>query len=190
MMEERDLGPVYGFQWRHFGAAYYNYDTDYSGQGFDQLKYVVDTLKTRPDDRRMLVSAWNPAMAHKMALPPCHYSYQVTVTDGKLNLMWNQRSIDVMLGLPFNISSYALLLHLLAKEAGLQEGRLVGFLGDTHIYANHVEGAKEQLERDPSTYSLPHVETENFTSIFDWEYTDSKVVGYESYPRIKFDIAV
>jgi len=138
----------------------------------------------------MLVSAWNPAVKDQMALPPCHYSFQVTVTGNKLNLMWNQRSVDVMLGLPFNISSYALLLHLLAKEAGLEEGRLVGFLGDTHIYKNHLEGAREQLTRDPNTYSLPQIKTENFTSLFDWSATDSKIEGYESYPRIKFDIAV
>ncbi|PLX29084.1 thymidylate synthase [Candidatus Parcubacteria bacterium] len=190
MAEERDLGPVYGFQWRHFGATYDNWDSDYTGQVVDQLKYVVDTLKTNPSDRRMLVSAWNPAVKDQMALPPCHYSFQVTVTGNKLNLMWNQRSVDVMLGLPFNISSYALLLHLLAKEAGLEEGRLVGFLGDTHIYKNHLEGAREQLTRDPNTYSLPQIKTENFTSLFDWSATDSKIEGYESYPRIKFDIAV
>ena len=190
MAEERDLGPVYGFQWRHFGAPYYNYDSNYSGQGFDQLKYVVESLKNKPDDRRMVVSAWNPMDAAKMALPPCHYAFQVTVTDNKLNLMWNQRSVDTMLGLPFNIASYGLLLHLLAKEAGLGEGRLVGFLGDTHIYKNHTEGAKEQLSRDPNKYQLPKLETTNFTSIFDWKAEDTKVVGYESFDRIKFDIAV
>ncbi|MBT3538952.1 thymidylate synthase [Candidatus Parcubacteria bacterium] len=190
MAEERDLGPVYGFQWRHFGATYDNWDSDYTGQGVDQLKYIVDTLKTNPSDRRMLVSAWNPAVKDQMALPPCHYAFQVTVTGNKLNLMWNQRSVDVMLGLPFNISSYALLLHLLAKEAGLEEGRLVGFLGDTHIYKNHLEGAREQLTRDPNQFKLPKIETENFTSIFDWSSTDTVLEGYESYPRIKFDIAV
>jgi len=112
------------------------------------------------------------------------------VTDNKLNLMWNQRSVDTMLGLPFNIASYGLLLHLLAKEAGLGEGRLVGFLGDTHIYKNHTEGAKEQLSRDPNKYQLPKLETTNFTSIFDWKAEDTKVVVYESFDRIKFDIAV
>ncbi|MBU0596869.1 thymidylate synthase [Patescibacteria group bacterium] len=190
MMDERDLGPIYGFQWRHFNADYQNYDSDYSGQGIDQLKNLVDMLKTKPTDRRMIVSAWNPTKINEMALPPCHYSFQVTVIDGQLNLLWNQRSVDSMLGLPFNIASYALLLHLLAKETRLKEGRLVGFLADTHIYSNHVEGAKEQLTRDPNKYSLPKIETENFTSIFDWQYTDSKIIGYESYPRIKFEIAV
>ena len=154
------------------------------------MQNLIETLKTNPTDRRMLVCAWNPSQRKEMALPPCHYNFQVVVVGDKLNLLWNQRSVDVMLGLPFNIASYALLLHLLAKETGYKEGRLVGFLGDTHIYSNHTEGIKEQLTRDPNKYSLPHVETENFTSIFDWEYTDSKVVGYESYDRIKFPIAI
>lgn len=190
MMEERDLGAVYGFQWRHYNATYENYDTDYTGKGVDQLQNLIDLLKKDPSSRRMIVNAWNPTMMNQMALPPCHYCFQVTVTDGKLNLMWNQRSVDVMLGLPFNISSYALLLHLLAKEVGLEEGRLVGFLGDTHIYSNHIEGAKEQLTRDPNDFALPTIETPAFTSIFDWEYTDTTLLGYESHPRIKFDIAV
>lgn len=190
MLAERDLGPIYGFQWRHFNAPYKSFDTDYTGQGVDQLSRVVETLKTNPNDRRMLVSAWNPSVLGQMGLPPCHYTWQVTVLQGKLNLLWNQRSVDVMLGLPFNIASYGLLLHLLAKEAHLQEGKLIGFLGDVHIYDNHVEGAKEQLARDPSLHPLPTLKTDPFTSIFDWNYEDSKVVGYKSYPRISFPIAV
>lgn len=190
MLEERDLGAVYGFQWRHYNAVYENYDTDYTGQGVDQLATLVETIKKDPANRRMIVSAWNPCMMDQMALPPCHYGFQVTVTDGNLNLMWNQRSVDVMLGLPFNIASYGLLLHLLAKEGGYEEGRLVGFLGDTHIYSNHIDGAKEQMERDPNKYPLPTLETQNFTSVFDWNYQDSTIEGYESYPRISFPIAV
>ena len=110
--------------------------------------------------------------------------------DEKLNLLWNQRSVDVMLGLPFNIASYALLLHLLAKETGLKEGKLVGFLADVHIYENHVDGAKEQLTRDPNKYSLPTIVTPEFSSIFNWKYIDSQIENYESYPTIKFPIAV
>lgn len=188
MREERDLGPVYGFQWRHFGADYESYDTDYTGKGVDQLENVVKKLKSNPNDRRMIVSAWNPKDIPKMGLPPCHYSFQVTVIGDRLNLLWNQRSVDAMLGLPFNIASYGLLLHLLAKQSGFKEGRLVGFLGDLHIYKNHVEGAKEQLKREP--YPLPRLETRDFKSIFDWQYTDTKVKGYKSHPRIKFEIAV
>ena len=190
MLEERDLGPIYGFQWRHFGADYKDYNTDYTGQGVDQLKKVVGTLKTNPNDRRMIVSAWNPEKLHAMALPPCHYCFQVTVLNGKLNLLWNQRSVDTMLGLPFNIASYALLLHLLAKETGLEEGKLVGFLSDVHVFTNHFDGAKEQLSRDPNLYPLPKIVTENFTSIFDWQYTDTKIENYQSHPAIKFDIAI
>jgi len=188
MMEEPELGPIYGWQWRHWGADYTSKDDLYEGRGVDQLKNVVETLKTDPADRRMLVSAWNPSDQPRMALPACHYCFQVVVTGNRLNLMWNQRSVDVALGLPFNIASYALLLHLLAKETGFEEGRLVGFLGDTHIYSNHVAGLNEQLTRRP--FSLPVIETENFTSVFEWEYTDSRVNGYEHHPRIVFDIAV
>lgn len=190
MSEERDLGAIYGFQWRHFNAPYNNYDTDYSGQGIDQLKKLVEILKKNPTDRRMIVSAWNPCMLDQMALPPCHYLFQATVTNDKLNLLWNQRSVDVMLGLPFNIASYATLLHLLAKETGYAEGRLVGFLADVHIFVNHVDGAKEQLARDPDKYPLPKIQTNNFASIFDWTTADTELLNYQSYPRIKFDIAV
>lgn len=190
MLEERDLGPIYGFQWRHFNAQYENYDSDYSGKGIDQLKKVIETLKTNPRDRRMIVSAWNPIQFNEMALPPCHYSFQITVIDGKLNLLWNQRSVDTMLGLPFNIASYALLLHLIAKESGLQEGKLVGFLADVHIYENHLDGAKEQLSREPNKYPLPKIETENWKSIFDWKSEDTKLLNYQSYDKIPFEIAI
>ena len=175
MREEMDLGRIYGVQWRDFG-------------GVDQLKKLVETLKMNPNDRRMLVSAWNPPELNQMALPPCHYAFQVTVIDGKLNLFWNQRSVDTPLGLPFNIASYALLLHLLAKEADLEEGVLTGFLADVHYYENQVEGIKEQLIRRPR--KLPTVLTPEFTSIFDWEYTDTEVKNYNPHPRIKMPIAV
>jgi len=190
MAEERDLGPIYGYQWRHFNNPYQTFDSDYSGQGIDQLKKVIETLKTNPSDRRMIVMAWNPCMLDQMALPPCHYGFQVTVINGRLNLLWNQRSVDTMLGLPFNISSYAMLLHLLTKETGLKEGKLVGFLADVHIYLNHLEGAKEQLTRDPNLYHLPQITTENFTSIFEWKAEDTKLINYQSHPSIKFEIAV
>jgi len=190
MKEERDLGPLYGFQWRYFDADYLGYDADYTNKGRDQLKEAVEILKTNPYDRRMIVSAWNPKQINQMALPPCHYSFQLLANEdtNELDLLWNQRSIDTMLGLPFNIASYGLLLHLLAKESGFKEGRLVGFLADTHIYKNHFEGARKQLEREP--LKLPIIETEKFNSIFNWEYTDTKLIDYNSYPKIKFDIAV
>jgi thymidylate synthase len=189
MHDERDLGPIYGFQWRNYDGQYDSRDSDFPG-GIDQLQRVVNRLKTDPHDRRMIVMAWNPKALPEQALPPCHYGFQVTVVNGKLNLLWNQRSVDTMLGLPFNIASYALLLHLLAKESGLKEGRLVGFLADVHIYVNHVDGAKEQLARDPNMYKLPTIVTEPFTSIFDWTWDQSQLVGYESQPKIDFPIAV
>ncbi len=190
MLEERDLGPIYGFQWRHFNGEYSGYASDHKGKGVDQLARLIDKLKSDPNDRRMIVSAWNPQQLGMMALPPCHYGFQVTVIGDRLNLLWNQRSVDTMLGLPFNIASYALLLHLLAKESGFKEGKLVGFLADVHIYENHMDGAKEQLGRDPDAYPLPKVRTDSFSGIFDWKYTDTALEDYQSHPAIKFDIAV
>jgi thymidylate synthase len=190
MLEERDLGPIYGFQWRHFGAPYADHAADYTGRGVDQLRNVVDTLKSNPDDRRMIVSAWNPTQLGEQGLPPCHFVFQVTVIGGKLNLLWNQRSVDVPLGLPFNIASYGLLLHLLAKEAELREGKLIGFLADTHIYVNQIDGIREQLTRDPDRYALARLVTDPFTSLWEWTAEHSRIEGYESYPKIDFPIAV
>jgi thymidylate synthase len=188
MMKERELGPIYGWQWRNFGAQYNAYNVAAEGQGIDQLGMVVNSLKSDPDNRRLIVSAWNPKDLSRMALPPCHYSFQVTVIDNKLNLLWNQRSVDVALGLPFNIASYGLLLHLLAKESNLSEGRLIGFLGDVHIYVNHIEAIRGQCDRSPM--ALPTIKTQNFTSIFDWRYGDSIIEDYNPHPAIKFEIAV
>lgn len=188
MLEERELGPIYGYQWRNFGKKYTAYNKEPEGSGVDQLKKVITTLKTNPTDRRMIVSSWNPLDLGHMALPPCHFCFQLIVTNNKLNLLWSQRSVDLALGLPFNISSYALLLHLLAKEANLKEGKLVGFLADVHIYTNHINGLKEQIQRKPK--NLPKIETTDFVSIFDWKYTDTKVIDYDPEPTIKFEIAV
>lgn len=188
MLLERDLGPIYGWQWRNFGAKYVSYNKKSKTKGIDQLKNLVEKLKHNPNDRRIIVSAWNPIDLPQMALPPCHYCFQVTVIGNKLNLLWNQRSVDVALGLPFNITSYALLLHLLAMETKFKEGKLVGFLADTHIYKNHINGLKEQIKRKP--FALPKIKTDNFKSIFDWKYLDSQLVNYEHHEKIKFDIAV
>lgn len=175
MREEDDLGRCYGVQWRDFG-------------GVDQLKNVVNTLKTNPNDRRMIVSAWNPPELNQMALPPCHLMFQVIVINNTINLNWYQRSVDTMLGLPYNIASYGLILELLAKESGLIPARLCGMLGDVHIYENHVENAKIQLWREPS--KLPNIEITNFTNIFDWTYKDFSLENYIHNEAIKFDIAV
>jgi len=183
MRAESDLGPIYGWQWRHFGAR-----CGSSLTGFDQLAGVLHDLRHDPTSRRMVVSAWDPRSLHESALPPCHFAWQVTVSDGRLNLLWSQRSVDVALGLPFNIASYGLLLHLLARHAGLRQGKLVGFLADTHIYLNHVDGLRMQLERTP--LPLPMVCIPIFTSVTDWRYTDAKVVDYAHHQKIEFTIAV
>lgn len=191
MFAERDLGPIYGAQWRRFDGHHRggNHTDDGWSEGVDQLANLVETLKTNPGDRRMIVSAWNPAQLSMMALPPCHLLFQVTVVNGKLNLMWYQRSVDLMLGLPFNIASYGLLLHLLAKQADLEEGRLIGFLADTHIYENHVEGAREQLQR--VARALPVVSTAmGGDGVFGWQHTDTTVICYDPHPKIHFPIAI
>lgn len=191
MKAERDLGPVYGFQWRHFGADYQSYDSNYLGQGVDQLKNAIDTLRKDPRNRRIIVQAWNPTQISMMALPACHIGYQLTVTNGKLNLLWNQRSCDLMLGIPFNIASYAILQHLIARDIGMPTGRLVGQLNDVHIYENHLEGAREQLSRDPEQHAPPTIVTEAAsTSIFDWDHTMTKLIDYKHDPAIKMDVAV
>ena len=177
MKSEPDLGKIYGYQWRNFNSS-----------GYDQLKKVVDTLKTNPTDRRMIVSAWNPCELNEMALPPCHFWWMVGVEDDRLNLAWGQRSVDSVCGLPANISSYALLLHLLAKQTGLKEGTLTGQLVDTHVYVNHLDNLKIQLERVPK--ELPRIETRNFTSIFDWKYDDTELIGYDPHDKLQFDVAI
>lgn len=178
MASEDDLGDVYGVVWR--GKSQY--------QKIDQLKRIVDTLKSNPSDRRMICSAWSPMDLPSQSLPPCHYSWQVTVIGNKLNLAWNQRSCDTYLGVPANISSYALLLHLLAKEAGLREGKLIGFLMDTHLYRTHDSQVKELLTRE--TFELPTIKTDKFTSIFDWQYTDTELIGYKSSPSLTATVAI
>lgn len=177
MKQEDNLGKFYGVQWRNFNS-----------QGIDQFKNIINTLKINPNDRRMVVSAWNPAELGEMALVPCHYAFQVTVINGKLNLFWNQRSVDTALGLPFNIASYATLLHLLAKESNLQEGTLTGFLADVHIYEPHIENLKVQLSRQP--LEMPIIETKEFKSIFDWQYTDTQLLNYQSHEKLSFEVAV
>lgn len=195
-LEAKDLGPIYGYQWRKFGLQYGEVDwvsDDYANglnYGVDQLKNIIHTLKTNPDDRRMVCSAWNPSQIHRMALPPCHYAFTLVHINGKLNLCWKQRSCDLKLGIPLNIASYATLLLLLCKEANLVPGELVGILEDCHIYENHIEGAKLQLSRP--THPLPKLivsKKEKF-SIFDWEYTDATLEGYISEDKIAFEVAI
>ena len=196
MAKERDLGPIYGFQWRHFNAEYKGPVLEPGPGGTDQLKNLINTLKTNPDDRRMLVSAWNPNQISRMALPPCHYCFQVTVDNGKLNLFWNQRSVDVCLGLPFNIASYGILLLLLCKETGFKPGKLIGFLADTHIYEGHIKTVKKQIERKP--LPLPKLEitppnfgtTEGHFDLLSWENDELILTDYHHYDVLPYEIVV
>ena len=176
-LEEMSLGKVYGKQWR-----------DFNSQGVDQLKTVVEGLKKNPTDRRFVVSAWNPCELNEMALPPCVYSWYVFVVKNKLHLCYTQRSVDFFLGEGWNIASFGLLLHLLCKEAGYEPGVLTGFLMNCHVYENHVDAVKTQLQRE--TYSLPSIRTDKFTNIFDWTYEDTIIENYLFHPAIKAEIAV
>lgn len=187
--EEGDLGPVYGFQWRHFGAEYKTCHDDYTGQGVDQLAEVIKTLQTRPYDRRIIMSAWNVPDIPKMALPPCHCLVQFYVADGEVSCQLYQRSADVGLGVPFNIASYALLTHMIAHVTGLKPGDFIHTTGDTHIYRNHVEPLKLQLGREPKPFPKL-IFKRNVNNIDDFKYEDFEIQGYDPYPAIKMEMAV
>ncbi|PIC96850.1 thymidylate synthase [Sporosarcina sp. P26b] len=178
--EHGDLGPVYGKQWRAWDSE--------SGV-IDQLAQVIDSIKNNPDSRRHIVTAWNPAEVDEMALPPCHLLFQFYVADGKLSCQLYQRSADVFLGVPFNIASYALLIHLIAHECGLEVGEFVHTLGDAHLYQNHIDQVHEQLSREPKELPTLHVNYDG-RSIFDLTTEDISIEGYDPHPRIKAPIAV
>ncbi|PWG00810.1 thymidylate synthase [Levilactobacillus bambusae] len=176
-----DLGLVYGSQWRAWKTS--------RGETIDQLGNVIETIKNNPDSRRMIVSAWNPEDVPTMALPPCHTLFQFYVNDGKLSCQLYQRSADIFLGVPFNIASYALLTSLIAKECGLMPGEFVHTLGDAHIYSNHIEQVKTQLQRTPHAAPTLWLNPDK-ESIFDYDMTDIKIQNYDAYPAIKAPVAV
>ena len=179
--ENGELGPVYGHQWRSW--------PNYNGGNIDQIQDIVNALKNNPNSRRMIVSAWNVAEVDQMALPPCHCLFQFYVANGKLSLQLYQRSADTFLGVPFNIASYALLTMMMAQVSGLKPGDFIHTTGDTHLYLNHLEQAKEQLKRTPRT--LPRmVINPNVTSIFDFKYDDFTLEGYDPLPHIKAEVSV
>eukprot|EP00742_Colponemidia_sp_Colp-10_P015330 GILJ01017491.1.p1 GENE.GILJ01017491.1~~GILJ01017491.1.p1 ORF type:complete len:463 (-),score=34.49 GILJ01017491.1:44-1432(-) len=187
---EHDLGPVYGFQWRHFGAKYVNAQTDYTGQGVDQLAQIIETLRTNPSDRRMVMTAWNPTDLPLMALPPCHMVVQFYVTgDGRLCSLLDQRSCDVGLGVPFNIASYALLTRMVAQVTGLRPGEFVHVMGDTHVYLSHVDALRRQVENPPLHFPILDIDP-TVTSIDDFRAHHFNLRDYESHPPIKMAMAV
>ncbi|OKP78045.1 thymidylate synthase [Ensifer adhaerens] len=179
--ENGDLGPVYGYQWRSWPAP--------DGRHIDQIAGLVESLKTNPNSRRHIVSAWNPALVDEMALPPCHCLFQFYVSDGKLSCQLYQRSADIFLGVPFNIASYALLTMMVAQVTGLKPGDFVHTLGDAHIYHNHFEQARLQLTRTPK--ALPRMEINpDMKDLFSFRFEDFTLVGYEADSSIKAPIAV
>lgn len=187
--EEGDLGPVYGFQWRHFGAKYRTCHDDYTNEGIDQLKEVINTIRTKPNDRRIIMSAWNPIDIPNMALPPCHCLAQFYVANGELSCQLYQRSADMGLGVPFNIASYALLTYMIAHITDLKPGDFVHTTGDTHVYKNHIEPLKEQLKRKPRPFPKLIIRRK-VSDIEDFKFEDFEIVDYKPYPKIEMQMAV
>ena len=179
--ENGDLGPVYGSQWRSW--------PDGDGGTIDQIRNVVNSIRNKPDSRRHIVSAWNPAEVEDMALPPCHCLFQFYVADGKLSCQLYQRSADIFLGVPFNIGSYALLTEMMAQVTGLKTGEFVHSFGDLHLYHNHFDQARLQLSRDPRPLPRLTIDPDK-RDIFDFEFEDFMITGYDPHPHIKAEVAV
>lgn len=179
--ENGDLGPVYGHQWRSW--------PDYNGGTIDQIQNVLDLIRNHPDSRRMIVSAWNPAEVEQMALPPCHCLFQFYVADGKLSLQLYQRSADTFLGVPFNITSYALLLQMMAQVSGLEAGDFIHTTGDTHLYLNHLDQARLQLTRTPRPLPKMRINPD-VKNLFDFHYEDFQLEGYDPWPHISAQVSV
>jgi len=187
--EEMDLGPVYGFQWRHFGAKYVDMHTDYTGQGVDQLAECINSIKNNPSDRRIIMSAWNPADLSLMALPPCHMFCQFYVANGELSCLMYQRSADMGLGVPFNIASYSLLTCMMAQVCGLKPGDFIHQMGNTHVYLNHVDPLKVQLERTPRPFPILKMNPD-VKDIDSFQMSDFELIGYNPQKKIEMEMAV
>ena len=179
--ENGELGPVYGYQWRSWPAP--------DGRHVDQIANLLDMIRKNPESRRLIVSAWNPALVDEMALPPCHALFQFYVADGKLSCQLYQRSADVFLGVPFNIASYALLTMMVAQVTGLKPGDFVHSLGDAHLYHNHLDQAREQLTRDPRPLPVMTLNPD-VSDLFAFKYEDFELSGYDPHPHISAPIAV
>ena len=187
--EEGDCGPFYGFQWRHFGAEYKGKSVDYTGKGFDQLQRCIEQIKTNPNSRRIMLTAWNPPFISQMVLPPCHTFCQFYVNNGELSCQMYQRSADMGLGVPFNIASYSLLTIMIAHVCNLRCGDFVHTIGDAHVYKNHVEPLKIQLKRFPKKFPTISVDR-NVDNIDSFKYSDFTVHDYKPYPKISMKMAV
>ena len=187
--EEGDLGPVYGFQWRHSGAEYKTMHEDYTGKGIDQLAEVITSIKNNPDSRRIIICAWNPKDLSKMALPPCHVLCQFYVYNKIVSLQMYQRSCDMGLGVPFNIASYALLLRMICHVTQTSPGEFIHVLGDAHVYKNHIDPLKIQLERIPFAFPILKINPE-IKDINDFKYSDFTLIGYKHHAKIKMEMAV
>lgn len=182
-----DLGPTYGFEWRYFGAEYKGI-RDYKGQGIDQIEWVIENLKSNPENKRLVVSQWNPKDIDQQAIPPCPFAFQLLKYGEELNLIFYQRSGDVCLGLPNDFSEHALLLHLFCKETEFKEGKVIGMFGQIELYENHLDGAKELLKRE--SFPLPQIRTNKFTTIFDWVHEDTEFTDYRHGEKIDFQISI
>ena len=184
-LEEDDLGPVYGHQWRHFNAAYKSCNEDYTGKGIDQLSYIINCLKDPKErySRRLVMSAWNPCQIDEMALPPCHVLAQFNVINDELSCSFYQRSGDVGLGVPFNIASYSVLTHILAKHCNLKAKEFIYYLGNSHIYDDHINELKEQIQREP--YNFPSITISKKDNINDYVLEDIIINDYNYHPPIK-----
>jgi thymidylate synthase len=186
-LEEGDLGKGYGFQWRSFGGSQEN-----SIHGIDQIVNLIDGIKNDPSSRRHIVTAWNPQQLDEMALPPCHWSFQMYVRDGGLSCLWNQRSVDTFLGLTYNLCSYALLTHIIAKCCGLKAKEVIFNGGDTHLYLNHIDQAKLQISREPFDFPKINItkEINNINDIENLKFDDFELIGYKHHEAIKAPMAI
>lgn len=181
---EGDLGPIYGFQWRHWNAEYKTCDDDYSNKGIDQLNNVIELIKKNKADRRLVVSAWNPSQLSIMALPPCHCFFQFFVFKNKLSCQLYQRSADIGLGVPFNIASYSLLTIIVAKLTGLEPGEFIHTFGDVHVYSNHVEQLKTQLVRETRSFPTIRLNDKEYKKLEDFKFEDFILDNYDPHPKI------
>lgn len=186
---EGDLGPIYGFQWRHFNAEYKGSNFDYKNEGIDQLSNVINDIKNNPNSRRLFVSSWNPSFIDKMVLPPCHVSFQFYVHNGKISCHLYQRSCDILLGLPFNIASYALLTYMIGNICNLKPDELIISLGDVHIYKNQIKNVEELINRIP--YQFPKMIIKNKKeSIEDFRIDDFEIIEYNYHEHISFKLNI